>query len=297
MIYIFQILKLCVCMLARSGLYGGWFVSWRPLPYHTAMNWSLSNQWLPHGQLYMEDPSIAVGWIWHKSGGGASEQSRDPDVWLLPTPQEPRYYLNFPSLWTSDYLLNSLSLSLSFSRPSKGIRPRRSEEHRPSPKAVPCPSGGGAKKPSGPTSRGGGGGAGGKVVDSRGRVGGVVRGGGGNWKSTPSSGSKRPIGRDKVCIDVIWLHNVMIIYFWISYCFKCVITMYMLLELWYRHWPDKCPFDPSGYDKDLVEALERDIVQTNPNVKWWGTRKIVSHLWMFFSGLVFLSDLVENVKW
>ena len=28
-------------------------------------------------------------------------------------------------------------------------------------------------------------------------------------------------------------------------------------------------FDPSGYDKDLVEALERDIVQANPNVKWW----------------------------
>ena len=32
--------------------------------------------------------------------------------------------------------------------------------------------------------------------------------------------------------------------------------------------PVKCPFDPTGYDKDLVEALERDIVQTNPNVKW-----------------------------
>ena len=32
--------------------------------------------------------------------------------------------------------------------------------------------------------------------------------------------------------------------------------------------PVKCPFDPSGYDKDLVEALERDIVQTNPNVHW-----------------------------
>ncbi len=28
-------------------------------------------------------------------------------------------------------------------------------------------------------------------------------------------------------------------------------------------------FDSAGYDKDLVEALERDIVQTNPNVKWW----------------------------
>nr|XP_009862197.1 LOW QUALITY PROTEIN: katanin p60 ATPase-containing subunit A1-like [Ciona intestinalis] len=27
-------------------------------------------------------------------------------------------------------------------------------------------------------------------------------------------------------------------------------------------------FDPTGYDKDLVEALERDIVQRNPNVHW-----------------------------
>lgn len=28
-------------------------------------------------------------------------------------------------------------------------------------------------------------------------------------------------------------------------------------------------FDPSGYDKDLVENLERDIVQRNPNVRWY----------------------------
>ena len=27
-------------------------------------------------------------------------------------------------------------------------------------------------------------------------------------------------------------------------------------------------FDPTGYDKDLVENLERDIVQKNPNVSW-----------------------------
>ncbi|KAK3585150.1 hypothetical protein CHS0354_034283 [Potamilus streckersoni] len=27
-------------------------------------------------------------------------------------------------------------------------------------------------------------------------------------------------------------------------------------------------FDPSGYDKDLVENLERDIVQRNPNIHW-----------------------------
>lgn len=32
--------------------------------------------------------------------------------------------------------------------------------------------------------------------------------------------------------------------------------------------PVKSRFDPGGYDKDLVEALERDILQTYPNVKW-----------------------------
>lgn len=26
--------------------------------------------------------------------------------------------------------------------------------------------------------------------------------------------------------------------------------------------------DWTGYDKDLVEALERDIISQNPNVKW-----------------------------
>ena len=31
---------------------------------------------------------------------------------------------------------------------------------------------------------------------------------------------------------------------------------------------DEKKFDPSGYDKDLVESLERDIVQKNPNVHW-----------------------------
>jgi len=28
-------------------------------------------------------------------------------------------------------------------------------------------------------------------------------------------------------------------------------------------------FDGAGYDKDLVEGLERDIVQKNPNVRWY----------------------------
>lgn len=32
--------------------------------------------------------------------------------------------------------------------------------------------------------------------------------------------------------------------------------------------PVKSQFDPSGYDKDLVAALERDILLRDPNVKW-----------------------------
>ena len=36
----------------------------------------------------------------------------------------------------------------------------------------------------------------------------------------------------------------------------------------YDEKPVKSAFDPAGYDKDLVESLERDIVQKNPNVKW-----------------------------
>ena len=31
---------------------------------------------------------------------------------------------------------------------------------------------------------------------------------------------------------------------------------------------DENKFDPQGYDKNLVENLERDIVQRNPNVHW-----------------------------
>ncbi|XP_054270368.1 katanin p60 ATPase-containing subunit A-like 1 [Macrosteles quadrilineatus] len=32
--------------------------------------------------------------------------------------------------------------------------------------------------------------------------------------------------------------------------------------------PEERKFDPSGYDHDLCEMLERDIVQKNPNIKW-----------------------------
>ena len=35
-----------------------------------------------------------------------------------------------------------------------------------------------------------------------------------------------------------------------------------------RDAPEEKKFDAAGYDKDLVEALERDIVQRNPNVTW-----------------------------
>lgn len=55
---------------------------------------------------FMEDPSIAAGR--HKSGGGASEQSRDPDVWPPPTPQEPRYMYMYIKLVPS--LVRNLSL-------------------------------------------------------------------------------------------------------------------------------------------------------------------------------------------
>ena len=37
----------------------------------------------------------------------------------------------------------------------------------------------------------------------------------------------------------------------------------------YDEKPVKSAFDPAGYDKELVEALERDILQKNPNVKWY----------------------------
>lgn len=30
-------------------------------------------------------------------------------------------------------------------------------------------------------------------------------------------------------------------------------------------------FDSTGYDSDLVDSLERDIVSRNPNVHWYGS--------------------------
>eukprot|EP00794_Sanderia_malayensis_P000192 gene192-806_t len=61
---------------------------------------------------------------------------------------------------------------------------------------------------------------------------------------------------------------------------------------------DEKKFDPTGYDKDLVESLERDIVQKNPNVHWEDIadlheakkllqEAVVLPLWMpeFFTGI------------
>ena len=90
------------------------------------------------------------------------------------------------------------------SRPSKGVRPvRRSDEYL---KAAPRPSGGGAKKPVGPSSvasRGPSGGGGGKVIDSRsrGNVGGGARRnppGSVPKKSSATSANKKDSG-NKVC--------------------------------------------------------------------------------------------------
>lgn len=41
-------------------------------------------------------------------------------------------------------------------------------------------------------------------------------------------------------------------------------------------------FDGSGYDKDLVEALERDILQKNPNVHWYVFQQIAKLVLVFW---------------
>ena len=42
-----------------------------------------------------------------------------------------------------------------------------------------------------------------------------------------------------------------------------------ITEPWWRTGRRWREVWPSGYDKDLVQALERDIVQRFPNVHWW----------------------------
>ena len=64
--------------------------------------------------------------------------------------------------------------------------------------------------------------------------------------------------------------------------------------------PPKPEFDPAGYERELVEMLQRDILQKNPSVKWdsiAGTAQrlcflvleeaVVLPLWMpeFFQGI------------
>lgn len=34
---------------------------------------------------------------------------------------------------------------------------------------------------------------------------------------------------------------------------------------------DQKKFDGTGFDSDLVDSLERDIVSRNPNIHWYGT--------------------------
>ena len=83
---------------------------------------------------------------------------------------------------------------ISFSRPSKGVRPsRRSDEHLPFSKAAgnPKPLGGAGAKKSAVSARGG------KVIDSRNRQGGVGGVGGGR-KGIPSAARKTVPGKEKV---------------------------------------------------------------------------------------------------
>ena len=182
---------------------------------------------------------------------------------------------------------------------------RRSDEHLPSSKAAPRPSGAGAKKPGGPSSaasRGGGGP--GKVIDSRSKV----HMGAGARKNTPAVSSARKSGA--VSNKKEAGNKVGPVYRHIRMCTplmnaspfpplsplsppslpsplgnlfqNCFIHNSSLCSIpqpgpgqgenqpaeSHDEKPVKSKFDPSGYDKDLVEALERDIVQTNPNVKW-----------------------------
>ena len=32
--------------------------------------------------------------------------------------------------------------------------------------------------------------------------------------------------------------------------------------------PGKADFNPGGYDKDLVDMIKKDVLQTSPGVKW-----------------------------
>lgn len=49
-------------------------------------------------------------------------------------------------------------------------------------------------------------------------------------------------------------------------------------------------FDGAGYDKDLVEALERDIVSRNPSIHWWASWITVEKKTHHKGGVLWLSS-------
>ena len=152
----------------------------------------------------------------------------DPDVWPPPTPVEQN-------------------------RPWKPARqPNRAEEQKTNPKQPSAPAAG--KRPAVPSSGAGRVNAGGgKVIDSRPKAGGIAPprksmpvGGGGGGKKAAENPTKKDQSKGQPQ------------------------QQQQQDEKPENHddKPVKSRFDPGGYDKDLVEALERDILQTYPNVKW-----------------------------
>lgn len=56
-------------------------------------------------------------------------------------------------------------------------------------------------------------------------------------------------------------------------------------------------FDGTGYDSDLVDSLERDIVSRNPNVHWYGSMQYAhSYFIRFAAGEVFFLALLTEVS-
>ena len=132
---------------------------------------------------------------------------------------KPRYSQPYSVYYISLYVLTFF-----FSRPSKVVRSRRSEEHLPSSKGgVSRQPFGGAKKPNAPSSSAaprGGGGA--KVIDSRGRGGGAAAGGRKNAPVSGGGGAKRS-GRDKVCTHG---YNIMLLSYVHVHVVSCTCMIY-----------------------------------------------------------------------
>lgn len=55
-------------------------------------------------------------------------------------------------------------------------------------------------------------------------------------------------------------------------------------------------FDGTGYDSDLVDSLERDIISRNPNVHWW-VSCVFLYKFCYFDGFCFilLSDFFSVI--